>query len=79
MPFSVTRNASNQITAVTYRANLASYLLFERGYCNELIDLGYEDTIKRREEVEAFIAGGLSPVPGAYSRTVKFMAPQGAG
>ena len=25
-------------------ANLASYLLFERGYCNELIALGYHDT-----------------------------------
>jgi NTE family protein len=56
-------------------ANLASYLLFERGYCNELIELGYNDTIKRREEVEAFLAGGLSTVPGAYMRTVKFMVP----
>jgi NTE family protein len=59
-------------------ANLASYLLFEQGYCNELIQLGYHDTLKRREEVEAFLAGGLSPVPGAYARTVKFMAPQAA-
>ncbi len=56
-------------------ANLASYLLFERGYCNELIDLGYNDTIKRREEVEAFLAGGLSTVPGSYMRTVKFLVP----
>jgi NTE family protein len=56
-------------------ANLASYLLFERGYCNELIALGYNDTLKRREEVESFLAGGLSPLPGAYARTVKFMAP----
>jgi NTE family protein len=56
-------------------ANLASYLLFERGYCNELIDLGYNDTMKRRDEVESFLAGGLSPVPGAYARTVKFMVP----
>jgi NTE family protein len=56
-------------------ANLASYLLFEHGYCNELIALGYEDTMKRREEVESFLAGGLSIVPGAYARTVKFMAP----
>jgi len=56
-------------------ANLASYLLFERGYCNELIALGYNDTVKRREEVESFLAGGLSPVPGAYARTVKFMVP----
>jgi NTE family protein len=59
-------------------ANLASYLLFERGYCNELIALGYEDTMKRREEVESFLAGGLSLVPGAYSRTIKFMAPSAA-
>ena len=57
-------------------ANLASYLLFERGYCNELIDLGYNDTIKRRDEVEAFLAGGMSPVPGAYARTVKFIVPR---
>jgi NTE family protein len=57
-------------------ANLASYLLFERGYCNELIELGYNDTIKRRDEVEAFLAGGMSPVPGAYARTVKFIVPR---
>jgi NTE family protein len=56
-------------------ANLASYLLFEQNYCRELIDLGYNDTIKRREEVEAFIAGGLSIVPGSYARTVRFMVP----
>ena len=56
-------------------ANLASYLLFETNYCRELIDLGYNDTIKRREEVESFIAGGLSIVPGSYARTVRFMVP----
>jgi len=53
-------------------ANLASYLLFEQGYCQELIALGYHDTMKRREEVEAFLAGAMCPVPGAYARTVKF-------
>jgi len=57
-------------------ANLASYLLFEPGYCNELMDLGYKDTMQRREEVEAFVAGGLSSMPGAY-RTVRMMAPRG--
>jgi NTE family protein len=56
-------------------ANLASYLLFEPGYCRELIELGYKDTLARREEVEAFIAGGLSTVPGSYLRTSRFMVP----
>jgi NTE family protein len=56
-------------------ATFASYLLFEQGYCRELIELGYQDTLKRRDEVEAFLAGGLSSVPGAYARTVKFMSP----
>jgi hypothetical protein len=31
--------------------------------------------VKRREEVEAFLSGGLSTVPGSYMRTVKFMVP----
>lgn len=56
-------------------ANLASYLLFEKGYCNELIELGYNDTIRRRDEVEAFIAGGVCIVPGSNMRTVRFMVP----
>jgi NTE family protein len=42
-------------------ANLASYLLFERGYCNDQIELGYRDTLARRDEVAAFLAGELRP------------------
>src|SRR5690606_29412452 len=32
-------------------SNLVSYLLFERGFCRALIELGYEDTMARRAEV----------------------------
>lgn len=38
--------------------NLVSYLLFERDYCRTLIDLGYRDTMARREEVVQFLEAG---------------------
>ena len=34
---------------------LASYLLFERPYTQALIDLGYKDTMARRDELAAFL------------------------
>lgn len=36
-------------------ANLVSYLLFDRHYCHALIDLGYQDALKRREEIMKFL------------------------
>ena len=36
-------------------SNLASYLLFERGFCSALIDMGYRDTMARRTEVLEFL------------------------
>ncbi len=38
-------------------ANLTSYLLFDRGFCRALLDLGFEDAMARRDELEAFLAG----------------------
>jgi NTE family protein len=36
-------------------SNLASYLLFEAPFCRALIDLGYHDTMARRDEMLAFL------------------------
>jgi NTE family protein len=36
-------------------ADFVSYLLFDRRYTGDLMDLGYHDTVARRSEVEAFL------------------------
>lgn len=35
--------------------SLLSYLLFDKAYCRDLIALGYNDTVKRRDEIMAFL------------------------
>jgi NTE family protein len=37
-------------------ATLVSFLLSERRYCNELIRLGYDDAMSRRDEIQRFLA-----------------------
>lgn len=36
-------------------SNLVSYLLFEKEFCRELITLGYDDTMKQRDELMRFL------------------------
>jgi len=39
---------------------MASYLLFESAYCQELMRLGYEDGLRQEDEIRAFISTGQS-------------------
>ena len=59
-------------------ANLASYLLFEPGYCNQLIALGYEDTMQRRDEVAAFMQGAPGARRPIEARPAQAQAPPAA-
>jgi len=44
-------------------AVLASYLLFDKHYCRALIEMGYNDTIARREEIAVFFDPNACPLP----------------
>ena len=48
-------------------ADLLSFLLFEKAFCRELIDLGYRDTLARRDEICDFLS--LNPTPVLASET----------
>jgi NTE family protein len=42
-------------------SNLASYLLFEHSFCRALIELGYQDTVRRDAEVREFFHFSEAP------------------
>jgi len=44
---------------------LLSFLLFEQAYTRELIDLGYRDAMKVKDELQAFVMG--APVPRLFA------------
>jgi len=51
-------------------SNLVSYLLFEKNYCRALIDLGYQDAMKRKEEIIIFF-GQQTEIPQAEASQVE--------
>jgi NTE family protein len=38
--------------------DLVSYLAFEAAYTRQLADLGFEDTMRRKAEIQEFLFGG---------------------
>jgi len=44
-------------------ATLASYMLFDKRYCQALIEMGYQDTLARRDEMSIFFDASVCPMP----------------
>ncbi len=44
-------------------ATLASYMLFDKRYCAALIEMGYQDVLKRRDEIAIFFDPSACPMP----------------
>lgn len=53
-------------------SNLVSYILFEKAFCRELISLGFNDTMRRRDELLDFI------YPKSTTSNPAFAAPSAA-
>lgn len=49
-------------------SGILSYLLFSKGFCKDLIALGYKDGLARREEIESFFSDHM---PNQESKTKK--------
>lgn len=50
-------------------AGVLSYLLFEPGYCNELIELGYQDAMAQKVRLVEFLSLDSPPVPAVIPVT----------
>jgi NTE family protein len=48
-------------------ADLTSFLLFDRAFTSELIQLGYRDAAQRIDEIEQFLCAGASAAPAHLS------------
>jgi NTE family protein len=58
----------NGLGALNYGGSqLLSYLLFESGYTRELIELGYEDAMVRRDDLLAFMDGQPIQAPAGIT------------